>query len=311
MSSRFLITGVNTMFIAPVAPSVTGRKPPLPIRRPTDEMVTKNGHCRSDRRLPLCSSARPLRSLSRLCLDLIFLDDAVPDLHPKPAPGGWIDSSGLETTQLRKGCGQVLSGLCVQLHAVNAHSDLTALPLDGKLLGPGPEVHLLPIGQSVRDAHENVIRLGEEGIVRLLGGKTSELHPLDPRGEFRRHIRGGGHRCLMDLHLAGLVRLRTISVLVAVWTIFSPSGSDFFAQPPGPLLWRRSVLQLAGKALAESLDVMPAQTLGDRRRDRLRGALGGKTHRDEIGGDLDPLIEKGHGSLSRSGAGDVSRELLH
>src|SRR2546425_1863838 len=272
-------------------------------------MVTKKGRCRSGRRLPL--SARPLPSLPWGGLDLILLEDAVPDLHSELGPGGGIDSPGLETTEVRKGSGQVLSGLGIQLHPVNAHSNLTVLPLDRKSLGPSPEIHLLPICQSVPDIDERVIRLGQEGIVHLLGVETPELHLPHPRGELRQHVRRGGHSGLVDLHLTSRGRLPAISVVILAETIFLPSGSDLLAEPPRPLLRRGSALQLASQALAEPLDVVPAQTLGDGGRDRLGGVLGGQSHRDEVGGDLDPLIEKGHGSLSTSRAGDLSRELRH
>ena len=105
---------------------------------------------------------------------------------------------------------------------------------------------------------------------------------------------------MVDRHLTGLAR--TI--------VSSPPGSDLFAQPLGPLRRRRSVLQLASKALSESLDVMPVQPLRDSRRDRLDGVLWRKPHRDEIRCDLDPLVEKGHRFRSTRGTGDMSGEPL-
>ncbi len=102
-----------------------------------------------------------------------------------------------------------------------------------------------------------------------------------------------------------------ISILITLPTLFSPLGSDLFAQPPGPVLWRASASQLAGEALAKPLDLAPTEAPREGGPDRLRGPTGREPHRDEISGDLGSHFQARHRRLATGGAGDMSREFLH
>ena len=143
---------------------------------------------------PFAAPASPVH------LDLVLLDDPVPDLQPNPVPGR-VNPPDLDTAELRfQGVGQVLCGRRTHDHIPQADTELAVLILDPKSLTIyRPEIHLLPRAQLAPDPNENV------RVRPLL--ETPDLHLPDRRVPDRSedifyYYRGQGRRC--DLNLIGL-----------------------------------------------------------------------------------------------------------
>lgn len=98
----------------------------------------------------------------------------------------------------------------------------------------------------------------------------------------------------------------TISLVIPVTLMPASSRQDVFADPLGAFLQRSPPFPLPRQILAESLEVVPAETAREGDADCLRSVPGRKPHGDEIGGGLGPRFQTGHRRVPTGGAGDTS-----